>query len=270
MTDNQGFVRVSGAATSFDAELIIGRLRAEGIDARSDGEQPVDEYSMAQQLAKQESIAILVPAGDAERAQAILETPAERTEADADQPQEAEDAEPAVDRDRNPGPPLLTIALALVSLIAIGGWVHAASQIPDTPPLEWSGDAWVEFWPGNRVMRSRYVSEDDDDHYEVYDTYNRAGRMYGRLIDRNDNGIYEEWVNLPIAQDAAWEHNYDDDEDGWADRIVVDHTPLKEVYFDRDKDGLMDRRELQDSLGRAIRVHEYTDVEMFWVEVEKK
>lgn len=65
------FVLLREAASKFHAELIAGALKNAGIEAHTDGDKALDEFSMAQHMMGK-GVRILVPKARLEEAQAVV------------------------------------------------------------------------------------------------------------------------------------------------------------------------------------------------------
>ena len=71
------YVEVTRAPTAFQLHLLVGRLRAEGIDAQAEGEGLLaDEFTLSAGGRLAGQYRIYVPQAELERARAILAAPA--------------------------------------------------------------------------------------------------------------------------------------------------------------------------------------------------
>ncbi|MGE0192062.1 MAG: hypothetical protein AB7T63_08455 [Planctomycetota bacterium] len=71
------FVEIRRVPTAFEGELLVGRLVSEGIDARLDTRDSLqDEWAAVQRVMGEGLIRVFVPEADRARAEEILATPA--------------------------------------------------------------------------------------------------------------------------------------------------------------------------------------------------
>lgn len=89
MGENVNYVVLQEAGSAFHASLIAGALKNAGIDARTDGDVAIDEFSMAKHMAGA-GVRILVPEDRLAEARELAEAIAARMRAAEDD--EAEDA----------------------------------------------------------------------------------------------------------------------------------------------------------------------------------
>ena len=99
------FVEIRRVATPFEAQLLVGRLQSEGLDARADSLDVLqDEWAAVQRALGNGLIRIFVPERDRDEAERILALRPPEDGADDEDPTEADPTDEGP-RDEDPAGP---------------------------------------------------------------------------------------------------------------------------------------------------------------------
>jgi hypothetical protein len=85
MLDKPGYVVLTEASNTFQAQFLAGALESEGIPTHVDGDHLADEFAMSQKMLGLIKVRVMVPEDRLEDARAILATLKDAGPADGDE-----------------------------------------------------------------------------------------------------------------------------------------------------------------------------------------
>ncbi len=244
----ESVVRV--AATPAQAKILVARLQAEGIPARTDGDSLVDEFAASRRLMNLIGTKVFVPTASLARARDILQPvevdPAELEREALATPGESATASPPNSSSATARRPGSIVGLLL--LLAVGAallfaflWQRSATQLESlvtSVPLPNHGLAY------------------ELDGYTWREVRISDGRTLRLLHDREGDGVYERIETL--AADGRVVMTATEPENAvYLSAVETRGDGLTTTWRDTDRDGVFDTARVTDADGELVQTIEW-------------